>query len=538
MDTNREYNSLRNIISHKTQIKSVTVGTKFVAVFPENIAYYHPSAPVNKVRVTAMHGATTITVTYDSNLGIGNIQDTLQSGDIRDIPIDAKSELDKKNSSNVVIITGTNNISVEIVSQKNNSIQSALLLPVDLLGKEYQVPPIPNIQGTTSTASDVNNEVTERTQFKLILVNPFKDENTITVGGSSVTLQENQMVQVWVEQGMIGVNKVVSGTGKFLAVFSHSCAVQFNCTCGLLYTPLQPKATTTLTFMVPPPLYQGASSYLLKTYDGVTEQFTSSSATLFHHQGSVVLQRPGLLLNLIPVEEFGSCFVIYTVADTTNWAVIMAPTNSTQHVKISPTTAVSWTAMAGTNFSHAEVSLSLNSGKHIIYHESALMAVWFLGKKVTGAWFGNPAARLSIYPDYRGCAVVPEELVVLPAEESWQKSIQACKDKGLELISLKNEEFQNHIYDKLQSDKDGLTEVWMGLRKSSYTGRWYWISDEPLEHVDWAHGSPTDDDEGHCARINVTQRAGWTLHECCSLGRPVCYKLPVLLTVGAPAASG
>ncbi|XP_072317657.1 uncharacterized protein [Eucyclogobius newberryi] len=513
----------------------LTVGKKFVAVFPENIAFYHPSLPQNLLRVTALHDNTHVHVTND--LGLSLEGRDLQSGDSRTFKIDASLELSRTNLTHkVVSVQGDKPIAVEILSQKNKSIQTALLLPLEQLGKEYLVPPIPQILRTTMPQSNVTNEVTERSFFKLILVNGDED-NSITGpggtdgGGGPISLKPRQVEQVWVEHSMVGT--LVSGTARFLALFAHTCAVVLDCTCALLYTPLGPQNPNTSTFIVPSGLGQG-HTFLLKASGGLKEEKLSSSGVKFEAPGPVVLQGPGRLLNLIPEEEFGSCFAVHTVADADNWAVVMAPTDSKDHVRMNndPLT-VSWTQVTATNYSWTNVPLTNRPNKTVFWHRSSLMAVWFLGQDA-GAEFGNPAARLSETPDYRGCVVVPETLEVLDEQLSWQKSIQTCREKKMELISLKDLELQDHVYHKIQdlSIRDlNQTKLWMGLRRSSYSGRWYWISEEPLVHVDWAPGSPGSEDEGPCGQISFKDPKGpnWTHQDCCSEARPVCYRHPKLL---------
>ncbi|KAJ0000632.1 hypothetical protein NQD34_012474 [Periophthalmus magnuspinnatus] len=504
-----------------------SVGKEFVAVFLENIAYYHPSSSNNYFRIIALHNDTQVDLKADSMFSDSG---KLASGEIREFYVNPELELDKSQTSlKVVTIMADKNISVEILSYRNSSVQTALLLPKDQLAQEYHLPPIPEIQRTTVPEADVTNAVTERSRFKVILVNADQNQdNIIAVNGTagfSITLKPKEVAQEWVEDSIAG--KVISGTAPFLALFGHPCAIYANCTCGLLFTPMLPTKPTDAIYIIPPAF--SADIQVLMPSKGKRETLSSMRV---NDPGPVVLQRPGLLLNLISEDDFGSCFAVHTVSDTQNWVVVMVPSDSTGHVHINTAIAdTTWSAVSDTKYSWAKIHL--DPGKHIVWHESALMAVWFIGEKVQSTMFGNPAARLSIFPDYRGCVLSPEHVEILTQQSSWQESIQACRNLSLDLISLTDPTLQSNIYQKIQNHKDNLTDLWMGLRKSSYSGEWYWISEEPLQHVDWAYGSPDEDDMRHCARISRTdpQRLSWTHHDCCSEARPVCYRHPTLLTI-------
>ncbi|KAJ0066585.1 hypothetical protein NL108_015332 [Boleophthalmus pectinirostris] len=520
-----------------TCTEGMSVGVKFVAAFLENTAYYHPSPVYLSIWTMALHDGTDVTVTTSGSTPY-TATAQLNSGQTQVFNITSELELDKSpTASKVVTITGTQNISVEILSSRNNSIQTAVLMPTAQLAQEYHLPPIPEIQRTTVPSIDVTNLVTERSQFRLILVNDDQNNN-ITLDGKSVNLSPGEVKQLWVDDTMKG--KVVSGQAPFLALFGHPCAIQVNCTCGLLFTPLMPSRGVSATFMVPAAF--SADVQLLRASSGDRE--TMSLVTV-SDPGPVLLQRPGLLVNLIPVEEFGACFAVHTVADAQNWAVVMAPSNSTAvlHVNadlVSP--APSWSSVGGTSYSWAKIPLDAG-GTHVVWSETALIAVWFIGEKTPGTMFGNPAVVLSKTPDFRGCVLVPEQVQVLEEQGSWQESVAACRGQDLDLISLNDPRLQQNIYQKIQEQNQNqnlnLTEMWMGLRKSSYSGAWYWISLDDLQHTDWAYGSPGNDDPEHCARISLVdpQRFAWTHQNCCSQARPVCYRPPKLLTLPTPGAA-
>lgn len=98
-----------------------------------------------------------------------------------------------------------------------------------------------------------------------------------------------------------------------------------------------------------------------------------------------------------------------------------------------------------------------------------------------------------------------------------------CRGRDLELISFSSLQLQQQIYQQLHQTSGD--QLWIGLRRSSRTGRWYWLDQDPVSHTDWRGAEPANTQDGQCAMM---RRAGggdfdWRGENCCSAGRPLCY---------------
>ncbi|KAK5891646.1 hypothetical protein CesoFtcFv8_012104 [Champsocephalus esox] len=159
------------------------------------------------------------------------------------------------------------------------------------------------------------------------------------------------------------------------------------------------------------------------------------------------------------------------------------------------------------------------------------MAVYFVGKK-ENAWFGNPAAILSHIPDFRGCVSSPEIVRIGKKADGWRESLKNCIDDQLDLVSFPETIFQTQISNKvLQANTDNLQEVWIGMRRSSMSGEWYWLNGFAVEDTNWEEGEPGSVDEGQCAIMSLEDGLGWRDEDCCKAAHPVCYKEPVFFPV-------
>ncbi|KAM7421674.1 hypothetical protein PAMA_015697 [Pampus argenteus] len=509
-------------------------GLNFIVAFPENIAYYHPTAPKNQVQVTALYDDTQVTIKqyiYDSTT------ETLSAGETRDFLLNAKLELNKKEISNSTLqITGTKNIIVHAISYKGNSVQTAVVIPTDKLGTEYLIPPIPTIQGTTVPADEVTTSVTERSPFRIIVVNADQ-QNKVTVEGSltsEVPLQPYQSVQIFVKEE--AALRAVKTDHPAAVLFGHTCAMHHNCTCRMLYTLLPAAKEKKLKFLIPPVITKDAEdeTFLLLSMKQSKKVYAfNPDSPLVVTSGTAVLYRPGLLLSLIPETDFASCYVVNSIHNMNNFAVIVVHKNFTDRVHINslPLENPEWQKLKGTEYVSTLVDLSL--GKNVIWHASSKMAVYFIGKK-GNALFGNPAPVISKTPDFRGCVLTPEVVKIGEVTGGWRESLKYCRDNNLELISFPTAQHQKQIYRRLiNARKGGLREVWIGMRQSSLTGKWYWLNQAPVNSTNWLKGEPGTVQDGHCVimSLEANKNFGWSDKDCCQAARPVCYGGPVLLPV-------
>lgn len=324
------------------------------------------------------------------------VEKQLNAGDSNEYILDARLELTKSNISNTTLqITSNYHITVHAISYRNNSVQTALVIPTDKLGTTYLIPPIPNVPGTTDI--NVTIHVTERAPFRLMIVNAEKP-NTVTVDGKTpqvVQLQPNQTAQIWLRQQ--DELQTVTANQPVAVLFGHSCAMRDNCTCGLLYTMLSPTQDLNQKFFIPPVLSVNAyNTFLLLSDQKSIVPFNPDSPQI-ESTNTVILYRPGLLLSLVAESDFASCFVVSSIPDTKTFAVILVNKDYTDGVNVgsSPLLSPQWQTLGGTDYLWTRFEIELD--KIVIWHNSYTMAVYFGGTKGS-ALFGNPAAIISKTP--------------------------------------------------------------------------------------------------------------------------------------------
>uniref|UniRef100_A0A3P9PHF1 C-type lectin domain-containing protein n=1 Tax=Poecilia reticulata TaxID=8081 RepID=A0A3P9PHF1_POERE len=131
--------------------------------------------------------------------------------------------------------------------------------------------------------------------------------------------------------------------------------------------------------------------------------------------------------------------------------------------------------------------------------------------------------------DFRGCVLTPEVTMILHEAGSWQESIRSCEDQNLSLISLPSEALQKQTCRNLRGND--AKQVWIGTRRSSLTGDWYWLNRNGFNDTNWARSEPGDVSEGQCAVMSLEGDCGWKDRNCCEDARPLCYADPQLLQI-------
>ncbi|XP_019124146.1 uncharacterized protein LOC109140794 [Larimichthys crocea] len=467
----------------------------------------------------------------------------MAAGDIREFPgygqiafqqLELRKNLEIANST--IKITSTKTIIVHVLNFKNNSMQTTLVTPTDKLGIKYLIPPVPTIEGTTHPTDMVTMAVTERQPFRLVIVNAG-EANTVTIQGADtkdVTLEPHQIAQIYLTAD--GTEQTVTAVNPIAVLFGHPCAIRHNCTCGLLYTTLPPAKAEKQKFYIPPILAKDAEdkTFILVSEAGSTETEPFSTKTHFvEAAGTAILYRPGLLLSLIPETDFGACFVVNMIAEAKNSAVIVVHKDLTDMVHLGslPLPRRDWEPVEGTDY--VSTSVDLMRDKNVFWHSSSKMAVYHVGSK-EGALFGNPAPVISKSPDFRGCAMTPEAIKIGEVADGWRESLEYCKGHDMQLVSLPQAQLQIQVANKImQMKNDTLKEVWIGMRRSSYTGEWYWLNKKPVNDTNWAEDEPGTVHDGQCAIMSLdrTKNFGWSDDDCCKDAHPVCYRSPILFPV-------
>ncbi|XP_068999874.1 uncharacterized protein [Embiotoca jacksoni] len=384
---------------------------------------------------------------------------------------------------------------------------------------------------TGDPATNGNTEVTERGPFRVIIVNADVN-NTVTIEGESskeVSLKPWQAAQLWV-----GEERVVTADNPVAVLFGHPCSIRHNCTCGMLYAALQPAKEEAQTFFIPPHLATDAEAetlVLLSQEKSANTMTFDPESPMVKTDGTVVLYRPGLLLSLIPEADFAGCYVVKSIAGTDDFAVIVVNEIDKDKVRIGtePLVGSDWQKLKGTDY--VSVKVTLQSGISIIWHTSSKIAVYFLGRK-DGTLFGNPGHIVGKSPDFRGCALTPLAVDIGETAMGWRESLKYCRDKDLKMLSFSNTEMHQLVSDRLiETKSDSLKEVWMGMRRSSLTGEWYWVDGQPAGDTFWGDGEPGAAHEGQCASMSLkNKKFVWSDEDCCKHIHPVCVKNPIFFS--------
>lgn len=322
----------------------------------------------------------------------------LNSGETRVFDVKTNLELSRSEISNSSLRISSNKpITVYEVLRKHHSIQTSLVIPIDKLGTEYLIPPVPIINGTNHLAEQVSTFVTENNPFRLIIINT-KQHNTVSltgVGSKIISLLPHQVASIWLkpEEDF----RAVSAKMPIAVLIGHACANLRNCTCAQLHTTLLPNRGDRQKFYIPPALTKGAENktYILMSNDKFRQvKLATQVSPLLEDSSSAILYRPGLLLSLIPERDHGACFLAIAIPNVKNVAVIVVQRNLTAGVYLGHQSleSVDWQQLEGNDYVSAQVNLQLE--KSVIWHSSSKMAVYSVGFK-DDQMLGNPAAVIS-----------------------------------------------------------------------------------------------------------------------------------------------
>lgn len=322
----------------------------------------------------------------------------LSSGETRAFDVSAHLELSRSEISNSSLQISSNKpITVHEIFHKHHSIQTSLVTSTDKLGKDYLIPPLPIIDGTSHVLDEVTMFVTEKNPFRLIIINTEK-HNTVSltgVGSKYISLLPHQVASIWLKPEE--AFRAVSAKMPIAVLFGHACAYLRDCTCAQLYTALLPTKGNRQKFYIPPSLTKDAENetyVLMSKKESRQVKSANQVSPLLEASESAILYRPGLLLPLIPETDHGACFLAIAIPNATNVAVIVVQRNLTAGVHLGHQSLVNlnWQQLKENDYVSAQVNLQLE--KSVIWHSSSKMAVYSVGFKNSQV-FGNPAAVIS-----------------------------------------------------------------------------------------------------------------------------------------------
>lgn len=366
--------------------------------FLENIAYYHPDKAENEVRITAHYNDTEVNITSRQ---VREETLLLQAGQVYRFKPNSHVELRRLEvTDRSLLIRSNSTISAHLVSLKSQSLQTAQLISSDRLSSRYRIPPILPIEGTSRPPDQVTRQVVERSPFRLVVVNTGQT-NLVNVTGKhpqSFQLQPYEVAQVWLQEEE--PTSAVIAQQQVALLFGHPCSMWRNCSCTQLFSVVAPPTDREETFYVPSLLIRSTENQTLVLLpDSPTPQMRtlSPASPPLTTVGPALFYRPGLLLPLIPESEFAACFLVDSVPDSNNYAVIVVREHEEGGVRVGgvAVNTSQWQRLHATNFLSTHVDLQ--SDQTVVWHTSSKMAVYLVGEK-DGVWFGNPAATISPTP--------------------------------------------------------------------------------------------------------------------------------------------
>uniref|UniRef100_A0A8D3B827 C-type lectin domain-containing protein n=1 Tax=Scophthalmus maximus TaxID=52904 RepID=A0A8D3B827_SCOMX len=98
---------------------------------------------------------------------------------------------------------------------------------------------------------------------------------------------------------------------------------------------------------------------------------------------------------------------------------------------------------------------------------------------------------------------------------SW---VDKRRHNDLQLVSFSRTVNVMQIHKELvQVKNDSMREAWIGMRRSSQTGEWYWLNNDPVTDTNWEEGEPGTEDDGQCAIMSLESGKdfGWRDEDCC-----------------------
>ncbi|XP_030215046.1 uncharacterized protein LOC115545761 [Gadus morhua] len=504
-------------------------GLEFLVAFPENIAHYHPITSLKAIEIFSLEGETL--VEYKSD-GIPMENDEMSRANTITVYMSGVELRRNPTSNKTIQIKSNKPIIVRIINSKDQSIQTSLVKATDKLGKVYKIPPTPST--ITEILADPTSEIPERSPFTVIVMNTgaANDVQWKGDGDQTVSLAPFELAQFWMSN--VAAEYEVDATEPVSVLFGHPCFTIFNCTCGMMVTPLDPESATELNYFIPPDFMTGSEKQAVLLIAGNPSPLPyDPDHPTVQSFGSVLFHIPGLLLSILPEEEFAACFQIHGNPDLGSiprFAILVVHEDHKKlvHHGLNPLVNQVWNPILTTDYVSTRVTL-LNLYKNLFWHPKSMIAVYELGSNDT-TLFGNPAPIISKSTSLKGCVLDPELVNIGVKEMGWVESIKFCRGLGLELAAMDGVELR-FLAPKLHAMNKTLEQVWIGYRRSSLTGDWYRLNKEEVLVTHWGKGEPGGEEEGQCAMMSLDPNKdfGWSDESYCTSAVPLCYKPPNLL---------
>lgn len=400
----------------------VGYGDNFITAFPENIGFFYTSNTNNRLRVTALHDNTSLKVFYKTT------QKDLQipkSGQTMIILFPKSAEVNELGPSILSVrITSDKNITVVSISHQAGSTQSYVVQPTVNLGTNYLIPLLdyPGYLESFNLTRLVSTTI-RYSSFKLLIINAVDSQNSITIvkqtSASGVreetfSINSYQLVQLQTNGSILRVKS----SKEVAVILTHPCVETENCKCNMVMNQILPTKFQGRSFIVPS-IFNNSETKLLMLSENTSSlfhngnQLQASPSTLLPfpdlqksqlvnatEQVSLRLFSPGVIVELIPETMFFACFLLQ-FSSTNGKALVIAETDSKDdvHTHNGLLSASDWTAIAGTNYSSAVVTIPDQIAT--IWHPTSRIGVYMLEHMSAKVMFGGPAIPINEKPGKR-----------------------------------------------------------------------------------------------------------------------------------------
>nr|XP_023694763.1 IgGFc-binding protein-like isoform X1 [Paramormyrops kingsleyae] len=486
-------------------------GVKFITAFPENVAYYHPIPPTLQLLITSYQDNTWVNITVGTQgLEISNV---LSDWEVWPVVLSSQERQWYNESQRTTCIYSNRPITVLSASSRNDSTEISVLYPVSSLDNEYFL---------TAPANAKTNE-----SFNFVVVNE-EDVNNLTVqgqdGGNDVHLQPYRSTQFPIDPQFL---TQVNAEELVAVLLGNPCLEVGECGCSMAFEQLLPFSMWGKEYVLPALPAPSSLESLLVVGRAKDELKILSNPNLhlqFSTPRSLTLLGPGFLMNLLPMENWTYNFLLHTFSNFSNFALLVVETSEIDGLRLKPVCevdcdeqsalSVNWTAVSTTVYSQGILELDTSKSTYLIWHLTSTMAVYTFGTHLySNRSYGSTALSLPRVTGY---------LVLVRDGQNWTSALQQCQALGGALGSITNADVELQLTSLLKDS--GLDGVWIGLRKSVFTGQWYWLSKAPLGTTYWANHEPKNNTQAWCAVASLEDdNIRWNSEICCSSHPFVCY---------------
>ncbi|XP_019903602.2 uncharacterized protein LOC105011166 [Esox lucius] len=111
-------------------------------------------------------------------------------------------------------------------------------------------------------------------------------------------------------------------------------------------------------------------------------------------------------------------------------------------------------------------------------------------------------------PEKRPFICYDDELVLVNENKTWSEALWSCRDKGMELVSVLNQNIQNWVQQR--ADNASSPFVWLGLRYSCTLNFWFWVSGNYSCYQNWADGQGHNTEQCEITGAIKTDGGHWS----------------------------